>query len=378
MFEFIKSDAFGFLLKLFAGLAAAAFGILGIGAKTRDETGKLTRSGWIALAGILMAGGLAVSTNVYEFVSEQQKARAERRKSERLMLSVQRGIFPFRGITVTFTLMISADSDLSRAYSQHIQEIINGGLNCQYSQDCYIDIHGLYHIPSTSRLFPRDSRLRALINNCGVRFQLLKEKTPPDRRGLHEYTKLGAFRFTLGEKAPRNWSMIFKRTEPNFFTLRVDDYELPDSLPISSDVYSLVELMPGAIAARPTLAHTPLFGEFVRLGSSEKDAIIGLGQGLQAISIGQIQLRFNYPKSIDIGTESSLRCSAAQKRFVATLLPDDVDSQNDFGQSASSRLPGLPDSDVFNRWNSFLKPDTSPPDPDRLCEMLYAGDTGDN
>jgi hypothetical protein len=51
--DFLTSETFGFLLKLLAGLATAAFGILGIGTQTRDKQGKLTRNGWIALVGII-------------------------------------------------------------------------------------------------------------------------------------------------------------------------------------------------------------------------------------------------------------------------------------------------------------------------------------
>jgi hypothetical protein len=47
-----------FFLKLFSGLAATAFGILGIGTKTRHDSGKLTKEGKVALADILIAGAI--------------------------------------------------------------------------------------------------------------------------------------------------------------------------------------------------------------------------------------------------------------------------------------------------------------------------------
>ena len=90
--EFFTSDTFGFLLKLFSGLAAAAFGILGIGTKTREDNGRLTRNGKIALTGIIVAGFLAIGTSVYEFTTGQKQAEEAAKKSEKLMLSVQRGL----------------------------------------------------------------------------------------------------------------------------------------------------------------------------------------------------------------------------------------------------------------------------------------------
>lgn len=50
---FLTSATVGFVLKLLAGLSGAAFGVLGLGAKTRDDEGKLTRQGWVALYGII-------------------------------------------------------------------------------------------------------------------------------------------------------------------------------------------------------------------------------------------------------------------------------------------------------------------------------------
>jgi len=73
---FLQSSAFGFLLKLFAGLAAAGFGIMGVGVETRAESGALNRKGWIALVGIIVAGLLAVVTSIYEFTTAEKKERA--------------------------------------------------------------------------------------------------------------------------------------------------------------------------------------------------------------------------------------------------------------------------------------------------------------
>jgi hypothetical protein len=93
------SPTVGFLLKLIAGVATAGFGILGIGAKTRDDSGRLTKEGTIALTGIVLSAFIGAASSVYDFTSAQRSAADERKKSERLLLSVQRGIYPLRGIT---------------------------------------------------------------------------------------------------------------------------------------------------------------------------------------------------------------------------------------------------------------------------------------
>src|SRR5258708_2946331 len=101
LMKVLGAPTMGFLLKLFAGLAALGFGILGVGAETRDAGGKLTRKGWIALIGIIVAGILALGTSISEFVAGQEKEQAERRHNERLMLSVQRNLYPLRSVRVS-------------------------------------------------------------------------------------------------------------------------------------------------------------------------------------------------------------------------------------------------------------------------------------
>jgi hypothetical protein len=69
VFVFLSWPTFGFLLKLFSGLAAAGFGILGIGTKTRLDSGKLTKEGKVALVGILVAGAIGSIATINDFVS---------------------------------------------------------------------------------------------------------------------------------------------------------------------------------------------------------------------------------------------------------------------------------------------------------------------
>ena len=77
--DFFTSEMFGFLLKLFSGLAAAAFGMLGIGTKTREDDGRLTRNGKIALAGIIVAGLLAARGGTTETARAVMKCAAPER-----------------------------------------------------------------------------------------------------------------------------------------------------------------------------------------------------------------------------------------------------------------------------------------------------------
>lgn len=71
----LTSPTLGFVLKVFGGVTAAAFGVLGVGAETRDVLGRLNRKGWIALTGILVGGILAMGTSVYEAIPRRLATR---------------------------------------------------------------------------------------------------------------------------------------------------------------------------------------------------------------------------------------------------------------------------------------------------------------
>src|SRR3984893_9718605 len=122
---------FGFLLKLFSGLAAAAFGMLGIGTKTREADGRFTRSGKIALVGIIVAGLLGVGTSVYDFATGQKKAREAAKKSQLLMLSVQRGLYPLREMKLAVRVSMSEDFPGAREYEKWLRARIRRNPDCK-------------------------------------------------------------------------------------------------------------------------------------------------------------------------------------------------------------------------------------------------------
>jgi hypothetical protein len=106
------------VLKLCTGAAAVAFGMLGVGAETRDKRGRLNRKGWISLIGIIVVGILAIMTAVHDYQTEKAKEKAaqmaeEDRQKQAAQLSIgiqaadvgQNQIkFPLKGITLSVVL----------------------------------------------------------------------------------------------------------------------------------------------------------------------------------------------------------------------------------------------------------------------------------
>jgi len=67
--KLVAASGFGFTAKILAAVAAAGFGILGVGATTREPTGELNTKGRIALSGIVVAAVFALASAVNDFIS---------------------------------------------------------------------------------------------------------------------------------------------------------------------------------------------------------------------------------------------------------------------------------------------------------------------
>jgi len=153
--SYFQSSTFGFLLKLFTGLAAALFGILGVGANVRDQNGRLNRKGWTALIGIVIAGLLAVATSVYDFIAGQRQDETARAKNEQLLLSVRRGIYPLRKMRVDINISLKPSfgglSEYKAILRQHFSKEALKELNAP--QPIRLTA-GIFDIDRSSPLFP--------------------------------------------------------------------------------------------------------------------------------------------------------------------------------------------------------------------------------
>src|SRR5450631_104809 len=197
MLDFFKD--WGFLLKLLSGLASAAFGMMGVGAETRDKTSnKLTRKGWIALTGVIVSGLIGIVTAVYEHHAEDAKAQREKLRNEQLILSVRRGIYPLRGITAAFDLDFDQDIPGFDNYKHRLFNVVGKSKSCDHTTGfrCWaFDDKGQvyqYRIPSSSPLFPKPrTLLRDVLDNLGIQFLMLKRLPPEENKGQLRYKQLG-------------------------------------------------------------------------------------------------------------------------------------------------------------------------------------------
>lgn len=367
--EFLTSASFGFLLKLLSGLATAAFGILGIGTKTREENGKLTRNGRIALVGILIAAFLAVGTNVYEFAVNRKKeiqqdniALQGRADTEQIKLDLSRLRYPFKGITLGFSLSIQPIPDSLQPYYRQVTKEIELDSNCKTTTfkcfatetipDGFPD--RIYQVDSTSSAFPQaDSVARAFIESLGVKVCPIKQ-LPATQDQMATYQTLGCFRVLLHDLKTSDWFLVVNPDEGQI-VVRANDIPVPDKLPLGANANSLADFAPGALALRPTSAANFLFHEMGKHDYTIPQFVVTFNKFTESVRVGALKMRFEYPKSIVGSKPFAAECT--DTHFVASRLPENIEKPNSFGEIG----------DI-----GFTEADSK-----RLCAQLYKDDNGD-
>jgi hypothetical protein len=111
-------------LKAASAVSACAFGILGLLTESKNkETGRLTKPGTFALAGILFSMIFALGSQI----TEDKLSRAADKKSAEnvakqlaastaVLEQVKRGLYPIRGVQIEYSLELPEDNPLVRNY----------------------------------------------------------------------------------------------------------------------------------------------------------------------------------------------------------------------------------------------------------------------
>ena len=357
----LTSPAVGFLLKLFAGLTTAAFGILGVGVKTREDDGRLNQKGWIALIGILVGGILAVGTSVYEFASGQEKERADRRRSERLLLSVQSGVYPLRQIMASFELTLADDFEGATAYRQALRTEISKNRDCKIPKapfECSgVDEHGKpyeYRIYASSVLFPKThSPVRDVLDSLYIYVTLFRQ-LPQEQARKETWRRpkfLGRFFIDWRQKLP-NYAWLAYDFQHDTLNFGAEHYQLTDDSVLQAGVYSLVEFFPGVIGASPNLND-----EAVCNGSaiSKEACLKKIAAIYKGLALRELTLAFPYPKKIRLSEGQATSCHSENRQLLLLHLPSDVEAIDSLGNIEN------------------FKPD---PSPQQTCDDLEAESQG--
>jgi len=343
----LLSSTFGFVLKLVSGISAAAFGMLGIGTKTRDDDGALTRQGKIALSGVLVSLFIGATSSVYDFVTFQESARAEQQKSQRLLLSVQRALYPLRQMTAVFRVSFHKDFKELANFKRELRKAVAADKYCRKSNarpfSCNFgkfDNPYYYAVRGSSPLFPRaDSVFGTVLQDMSIRFWIYKESaaTSGNAEEGPQYSLSGTFLIDPKTHTPERWELVYDY-ESDTVAMDVLQDELPDSDIFTSEVYSLVDFSPGAIAAAPDILTGASCEDFMRHGI--KNCAEEVDDALLDLTLDRLQLFFRYPKTLLFSSDSSMQCDYASRRFLTLWLPLDIEATpSKLGQPSSKVSP---------------------------------------
>jgi hypothetical protein len=332
---------------LVSGISAAAFGVLGIGTKTRDDDGSLTRQGNLALIGILVSLFIGAASSVYDFATSKESARIEQQKSQRLLLSVQRALYPLRQVTAVFRVSFHKDFRELATFKRELRKAVAADKHCLNLNarplSCKVgDFHDPYNyaVLRSSPLFPRtNSIFGTVLQDMSIRFWIYKEvaATGDDGGKGPQYSMSGTFLIDPKIHTPERWELVYDY-ESDTVAMDVLQDELPDSNIFASEIYSLVDFSPGAIAAAPDILAGASCEDFMRHGI--KNCAEEVDDALLELTLERLQLFFRYPKTLLFDSESGMQCDYASRRFLTLWLPSDIEATTSkLGQPLSKVTP---------------------------------------
>ncbi len=164
------------------------------------------------------------------------------------------------------------------------------------------------------------------------------------------YKYLGSFSIDLWMHSPARWSVIYNYPRDNL-SVEVESMEVPDANPVQSQVYSLVDFIPGLIVASPD------FSDDAECDTLKSYGFRNCGDRVikplsRQLLLGNIQLHFTYPKAIYF--TSLLTCK--ERKYLSLFIFKDIDSSNDLGALDNEVTP----SDKAKACEAITMPDRTP------------------
>jgi hypothetical protein len=339
--KLVESPSFGLATKVLAAIAAGGFGLLGVGKDTRIA-GKLTPTGWIALVGIVVAAEFALAATLSDYSASKTKDEQELKRSDKLLSSVERGTYPFRGIRANITIPLVREFYGLEAYKTTLREAYRPDMPPGHKGTFadpipLIDTTGWHPVPSRSPLFPRkQSSVYNLINNLSLHVILFKGGQDPLHGKTRTYKYAGHIVIGWSPKAyEHEWLAYNSKTDALVF--HVDGLRISNDVLNEANTYSLVDFVPGAIAVGLSFEDIddPLCKAFHLAGNLH--CIDQLNAFVGKLVPDDVNFRFDYPKTIDIVNVNAVHCPSPDDNFVVLPLLTDVGSTDTFAASSNGK-----------------------------------------
>jgi hypothetical protein len=329
--DFFTPEMIGFLLKILGGIVALVSGIVGLVGKDNYENGHLTWKGGMAFIGVILGSFITLASTVVDFHKDQSSAAEAKKKSALLMQSIQRGLYPMRGVQVDLAIQLSENAVKVTRFEDGFST-----LNAE-AQDCNHDFPKLvclefgsnpkiqqFEIGDTSDKYPQQgTRARTLLDSMGVLISLVHI----ERNGQQSaYQPIG--RVAIGANA-MTWHPVIRYTPHNppgqRIVIEVSGVYIPNNALSNSHTYSLVDFLPGAIVVRSDFDKLSICNSL----EDQQSCFNALSQS----TLATFSMTFAFPASFTMnssGYENALDCA---RGYQALLFKTDteIDSLNKGG-----------------------------------------------
>ena len=120
-------------LKFVSAISTALFGLFAVGVKTRDNSGGLTRYGWIAIGGLGVALSIALATQIFEEIKVSEDRRLAAERLERLVRSSLYGALSTHDarIGIQFRIPLDTIKPIEPSYAARLLSALDDTSSCK-------------------------------------------------------------------------------------------------------------------------------------------------------------------------------------------------------------------------------------------------------
>jgi hypothetical protein len=267
---------------------------------------------------------LASGSGIYDYFSAQKTALEEKQKGDRLLLSVQRGVYPLRGMSGDVTFGLKKDTpELSEYFALLTKTLPKDAKTCVPSKpryDCGKDDDGTigYLIKADSPLFPKqNSQAAKYLNRIGIYLEFVKLNPAGSKS---QYSDAGGFYAPIDNVAT---SGILFNPANGHIEYDVRRFTIADTWSVKSGIYSFVEVFPGFVATAPAILDQSICETCLRLANEGNDP---------KLSVKELFLRFPYPKGLHFIDSEDFVCDSSERGHQEIrMLPDDIEYLDEIG-----------------------------------------------
>lgn len=301
-------------------LAASAFGLLGIGAKTRNADGALTRDGKIALVGLLISGALAQVAIGVDFYSGEQNRQQANVQGRRLNRDVQRNTYPLLGITVDLDISLPGKS----APLKEIRDRIHSQFkieNCRShggKHDCAYHLmkdgsEKIYEVDFSGEEISSDESAPSFLVFRQVSAQLTLFRLSKPTQDVGDLVNLGNFSIEWSPDDIRKYAHLQYDFDKDSLSLQFKSLPLKYDAVKKAGVFSLADVAPGAVSVAPWISLLTI----MQCGDECRKSI----ESFDDIKLSSFTMKFQFPKILEFHAGAD----TGTERCVFAILPEDVD-----------------------------------------------------